>query len=496
MKNKNRTYKGSEPVELILCEALGEQTGKKGAAILARHRIHTIGQLSGAIRPFIPLSSLQELRKKHMTCSIGALKKAKSPDTALKKLQKNLKIKPAEAQKVFDLINSTVKTHQVYRRNFNCSFGMLKPKPKNRWVSTNTNWRKTRVKAGMMVIPSYDDMGPVFDQSNRGTCVANAAISLIDYKSASRFSRQFNYHQCKMIDGSPNEEGTYIETPFETLVSDFFLDYGCVEESVWPYNPHKKDTKHQGPPPEAAFDGLRVVADDVVFVERTGNVEKIKKLLNHKEGGKTCPVVIGVPLFESFFSDETYRTGWTTMPLDGEIIVGYHAMIIVGYDEDRGVFLVRNSWSASWAAENDRGYSGHAWMPYEYISNYCFTGATVAHVHTEHVTVAPEDRLYNNLNQKRSTSKKKAAAMSNRKNKDSTKALSASRQGGKKKNNEVNKEKQKPSFASLFLKAAVIVLLIKVFYEPLKSFAFKALNYINESNVFNDLLSKFTAMFG
>ncbi|KKM63136.1 hypothetical protein LCGC14_1514590, partial [marine sediment metagenome] len=78
-------------------------------------------------------------------------------------------------------------------------------------------------------------------------------------------------------------------------------------------------------------------------------------------------MIIGIPIFESFFSWSTSETGWVTLPLPGEAIVGYHAMIIVGYDEDRKQFLVRNSWGLHWAHQNDKGYKGHAWIPYEYI---------------------------------------------------------------------------------------------------------------------------------
>jgi C1A family cysteine protease len=41
--------------------------------------------------------------------------------------------------------------------------------------------------------------------------------------------------------------------------------------------------------------------------------------------------------------------------------IGGHAMLLVGYDNDRQVYIVRNSWGTGW------GDAGYAYMPFSYI---------------------------------------------------------------------------------------------------------------------------------
>ena len=49
------------------------------------------------------------------------------------------------------------------------------------------------------------------------------------------------------------------------------------------------------------------------------------------------------------------------MPQPDEQQLGGHAVMAVGYDEEKEMLLVRNSWGKEW------GDKGHFWMPYDYI---------------------------------------------------------------------------------------------------------------------------------
>ena len=51
------------------------------------------------------------------------------------------------------------------------------------------------------------------------------------------------------------------------------------------------------------------------------------------------------------------------MPEPRETIMGGHAVCIVGYDDNKGTFKVRNSWSEKW------GDKGYCYFPYKYILN-------------------------------------------------------------------------------------------------------------------------------
>ncbi len=152
------------------------------------------------------------------------------------------------------------------------------------------------------------------------------------------------------------------------------------------------------------------------------------------------------------------------MPLPGEQVVGYHAMLIVGYDESRRMFLVRNSWSASWAAENDGGFPGHAWMPYEFITSYCFAAASILSAYHSTFYVEPEDRHSNRLNQQLSGIWKRAAAA--RKRSLGQKKKSLNRKDDKQATTSIDKKRKKKKLLRVF-EVFLILLIIAIFHEQL-----------------------------
>jgi C1A family cysteine protease len=51
------------------------------------------------------------------------------------------------------------------------------------------------------------------------------------------------------------------------------------------------------------------------------------------------------------------------MPKPTESVLGGHAVLCVGYDDARQMFIVRNSWGEGW------GDKGYFYMPYAYMTN-------------------------------------------------------------------------------------------------------------------------------
>ena len=73
------------------------------------------------------------------------------------------------------------------------------------------------------------------------------------------------------------------------------------------------------------------------------------------------PFVFGFSVYESFESRTVARTGEMPMPRMRESLLGGHAVLAVGYDDDTGRFLARNSWGPRW------GLGGYFTMPYDYL---------------------------------------------------------------------------------------------------------------------------------
>ena len=78
----------------------------------------------------------------------------------------------------------------------------------------------------------------------------------------------------------------------------------------------------------------------------------------------SLPVMFGFTVYESI---KGATDGKIPYPVRGESILGGHAVLAVGYDDNLtigdmvGAFLIRNSWGESW------GENGYGWLPYEYV---------------------------------------------------------------------------------------------------------------------------------
>jgi len=75
---------------------------------------------------------------------------------------------------------------------------------------------------------------------------------------------------------------------------------------------------------------------------------------------KGFPVIFGMMVPRSFYS--TPSSGVFSMPKPDEIRLGGHALLAVGYDEEKQHFIVRNSWGEEF------GDKGYCYIPYEFFT--------------------------------------------------------------------------------------------------------------------------------
>ena len=272
----------SSALYLFLYKIIGRKA-TNAVSNLAGFRIETVPQLLGVIQRRIPRVSEKTARIKGLTKAGLAARNKIQSEVIVSQLQSAMKVSRTDAIKVYNrCIRINVK-FQHYNYNSGWAFGsvlsrQIKKAEDKFWFIAP----KIKIKAGFFVVPGYNTTGPVFDQGERGTCVANAFCSLVDYLAGLCSSRQLFYHQAKMIDGIPDEEGTYIETAVRILCDSTLTDIGNVEESIWSYNPYSGETPHQGPPPEKAFNTKRIYSvNNPVFIRENNKVEDIKYLLNY-----------------------------------------------------------------------------------------------------------------------------------------------------------------------------------------------------------------------
>ena len=200
---------------------------------------------------------------------------------------------------------------------------------------------------------------PVYDQQNLGSCSANALaaayeIDQILQHELSPFvpSRLFIYYNERSIEGTINEDsGAVISDGVKSLCVN-----GVCPETMWQYNTKLFEEK---PFDDCYSVGTHHLVTNGLRVKQTLN--DLKHVLVNG-----FPFIFGFTVFESFEGDDIAKTGIMTMPKHGEQNLGGHAVLCVGFNDDKKVFIVRNSWGDSW------GDKGYFYMPYAYMINHNF----------------------------------------------------------------------------------------------------------------------------
>ncbi len=200
----------------------------------------------------------------------------------------------------------------------------------------------------------------IYDQGQLGSCTANAISAAYEFdmmKEKEEFiftpSRLFIYYNERKMEGNVDEDaGAEIRDGIKSVNKQ-----GIVDEQKWPYI----ISNFTDEPPKKLYEEAKHHLA-VKYQRIQQNLEHMKECLN--EG---FPFVFGFIVYESFESEETTNTGIMVMPKENERILGGHSCLVVGYDDDKKVFIVRNSWSSYW------GDYGYFYMPYEYMLNeeYC-----------------------------------------------------------------------------------------------------------------------------
>jgi C1A family cysteine protease len=205
----------------------------------------------------------------------------------------------------------------------------------------------------------------VYDQGRIGSCTANAIAAALEFEmmkqgeSAFTPSRLFIYYNERAMEGTvPSDAGAFIRDGIKSVATQ-----GDCPETMWTYDDTPAGSNGLFPPgAKAATEPTAECYAEAVKHEALSYLSVARNLADMKgclaEG---FPFVYGFTVYESFESAEVAQKGWVPMPATGEKILGGHAVIAVGYDDENRVFISRNSWGSHW------GDKGYFYMPYAYL---------------------------------------------------------------------------------------------------------------------------------
>lgn len=211
------------------------------------------------------------------------------------------------------------------------------------------------------------DFTPIKDQGRMGSCTAHAGAALMEYyiKRVTGkdydLSEKYLYWVTRKLLGWENKDtGAYLRTTMQALTR-----FGICEERFFPYSTNFVESPDWVQ--AALADDFR--AETYMRLDKSGMskedvLTKIKKLIS-----RNYPIQFGFTVFKNTIDN---RTGNIFYPANGQRNGG-HAVVIVGYDDDKsisnqkgsitttGAFKIRNSWGDTW------GDNGYGWLPYEYL---------------------------------------------------------------------------------------------------------------------------------
>jgi len=211
---------------------------------------------------------------------------------------------------------------------------------------------------------------PIENQGALGSCTANAVVGLVEYferRAHAKYidaSRLFLYKATRDLLHWTGDTGAYLRSTMGALAL-----FGVPPEEYWPYQIAVFDNE------PSAFcysfaQNYQAISYYRLDPAPTTPAMLLTRIKTNLAAG--LPSVFGFTVYSSIVQAAT--TGKIPYPGPGEKVLGGHAMLVIGYDDNlkitntitgsssKGALLVRNSWGAAWG---DHGYGA---LPYDYVS--------------------------------------------------------------------------------------------------------------------------------
>lgn len=247
-----------------------------------------------------------------------------------------------------------------------------------------------------------DEMTPVKNQSDRGTCTFFATMSLVEGTIKQELGKEVNLseeylnYKTKSMGAFSRSEGSSINSNINALKAG-----GLLLERDWSYQP----TWFQPGLPCANYENTDSSAPALCYSHSLPDKETLTKLIPsngikfgsiYKDTNEIIkfiakykrPLTIDVnvnfngwPQSGDVFYNEDLRQECLQTPSD----CGGHSVLLTGYDLERKVFFFKNSWGKEW------GDQGFGTMTFKMVDEYVNSSLFYAHIPDPDAFILPED---------------------------------------------------------------------------------------------------------
>jgi C1A family cysteine protease len=205
------------------------------------------------------------------------------------------------------------------------------------------------------LVDLQDKCPDIYNQGELGSCTANGIAGAIEFdllkQGLDNFipSRLFIYYNERVMEGTVDSDaGAMIRDGVKSVNKQ-----GACDELGWNYDISKFTVK---PDDKAYKDALNNVSLEYHRVPR--DLKHMKAVLM-----SGIPFIVGFTVYTYFESEEMASKGFLHLPGQDETVLGGHCVLVVGYDDSKNAFKVRNSWGENW------GLGGYFYMDYNYLLN-------------------------------------------------------------------------------------------------------------------------------
>lgn len=205
---------------------------------------------------------------------------------------------------------------------------------------------------------------PIEDQKDLGSCTANAGVGMYEYFERRAFgkhvdaARLFLYKVTRELLGFKGDDGAFLRDTMKAMVL-----FGVPPEKYWPY----VVSRFNDEPTSFCYSYAQNYQAVKYYRLDPPSTSPAKALAAIRRGlAAELACMFGFSVYSSMPPMGDGK-GEIPMPGPGDTLEGGHAILAVGYDDNKkigknkGALLIRNSWGSGW------GDHGYGWLPYAYV---------------------------------------------------------------------------------------------------------------------------------